>query len=255
MDLIEKVSCVGANEMNLRDPMTWLHIYSMIRSDLGFDEGSDCAAATLLDTLLSTQQGGSIEEPLESLRSMLQGASVLVVGAGPSCIRCREIRKSYDVVICADGAIRCCIYSGVKPDIVVTDLDGVTGFEGLLRNTIVVVHAHGDNMQLLSTSLPLILKVSKGVIGTSQCLVSSRVRIFGGFTDGDRAAYLASYFNAQHIGLAGFDFSGVVGRYSKPHMTNEMYASPLKSRKLKWARILLAYLRSWRGEGYIRWED
>ncbi len=254
MGLIEKVSCVGADEMNLRDPMTWLHMYSVIRSDLGFSEGRDCAAATLLDTVLSTQQEGNIEELLESLRSILQGASVLVVGAGPSCTKCREIYKSYDVVICADGATRCCIHSGVKPDIVVTDLDGVAGFEELLRYTIVVAHAHGDNMRLLTMSLPLILKVSKGVIGTSQCLVSNRVRIFGGFTDGDRAAYLASYFDARRIGLVGFDFGGIVGQYSKPRMIHEMHASPLKLRKLKWARILLAYLRSWRGEGFIRWE-
>ncbi len=233
--------------------MTWLHMYSVIRSDLGFDEGSDCAATTLLDAMLSAQRE-DVEELIRSLRSMLQGARALVVGAGPSCVKCREVRSLYDVVICADGATRCCIDSGVKPDIVVTDLDGIQGFEKLLRDILVVVHAHGDNMRLLTTSLPLILDVSSGVIGTSQCLVSSRVRIFGGFTDGDRAAYLASYFNAQRVGLVGFDFSGVIGRYSKPYMVREMRASSVKLRKLKWARVLLAYLRSWRGEGYVVWE-
>ncbi len=238
----------------MRDPVTWSHMYSMIRSDLGFDEGSDCTAAMLLNAMLSAQRE-DVEELVELLRSMLRGARALVVGAGPSCVKCREVRSSYDVIICADGATRCCINSGVKPDIVVTDLDGIQGFEKLLRDTLVVVHAHGDNMRLLTTSLPLILEVSTGVIGTSQCLVSSRVRIFGGFTDGDRAAYLASYFNAQRIGLVGFDFSGVVGRYSKPHMVHEMHASPVKLRKLKWARVLLAYLRSWHGEGYVVWEE
>ncbi len=239
--------------MDLGDPITWLHIYSIIRSDLGFDEGSDCTAAILLDAMLSTQHG-DVEELIKLLRSMLQGARVLIVGAGPSCVKCREVRSLYDVIICADGATRCCINSGVKPDIVVTDLDGIQGFEKLLRDTLVVVHAHGDNIQLLTASLPLVLKVSAGVIGTSQCLVNSRVRIFGGFTDGDRAAYLASYFNAQYIGLVGFDFSGVIGRYSKPHMVREASASPIKLRKLKWARVLLAYLRSWRGDGYVVWE-
>lgn len=239
--------------MGLRDPVTWLHAYSLIRSDLGFDEGSDCTAAMLLDAVLSAQHE-DVEELIRLLRSMLRGARALVVGAGPSCVKCREVRSSYDVVICADGATRCCINSGVKPDIVVTDLDGIQGFEKLLRDTLVVVHAHGDNIRLLTTSLPLILEVSTGVIGTSQCLVSSRVRIFGGFTDGDRAAYLASYFNAQRIGLVGFDFSGVVGRYSKPYMVRGTRASSIKLRKLKWARVLLAYLRSWRGEGYVVWE-
>ncbi len=237
----------------MRDPVTWLHIYSLIRSDLGFDEGSDCTAAMLLDFML-TAHHKDVEGLIRMLWSTLRGARALVVGAGPSCVKCREIRSSYDVIICADGAMRCCINSGVKPDIVVTDLDGIQGFEELLRDTLVVVHAHGDNIRLLTTTLPLILKISTGVIGTSQCLVSSRVRIFGGFTDGDRAAYLASYFNAQCIGLVGFDFSGVVGRYSKPYMNREMRASPMKLRKLKWAKVLLAYLRSWRGDGYIVWE-
>ena len=172
----------------------------------------------LLDAVLSARIKDA-EEPIGLLRSVLQGARALVVGAGPSCVKCREVRSSYDVIICADGA-----------------------------------NAYGDNIPLLTTSLPPILEVSTGVIGTSQCLVSSRVRIFGGFTDGDRAAYLASYFNARRIGLVGFDFSGVVGRYSKPFMAREAHASSVKLRKLKWARALLAYLRSWRSEEYVVWE-
>jgi len=240
--------------VDLRDPVVWLHMYSLIRSDLGFNDRHDCSAAMLLDALLSTQRN-DVEALTELLRSKIEGAEVLVVGAGPSCVKCREVRSSYDVIICADGAVRCCIRHGVKPDIVVTDLDGISGFEELLSDLLVVAHAHGDNVRLLTASLPLILDVSAGVIGTSQCLVSSRVRIFGGFTDGDRAAYIASYFNARRVGLIGFDFNGVVGQYSKPYLPRDMPASPLKLRKLKWAKTLLAYLRSWRGDGYVVWEE
>ena len=37
---------------------------------------------------------------------------------------------------------------------------------------------------------------------------------YGGFTDGDRAVFIADHFKAKKIFLIGFDFNDDVGRYS-----------------------------------------
>ena len=49
----------------------------------------------------------------------------------------------------ADGATKAIIENGLKPDIVVTDLDGdIKSLKKAGRtNTIMVVHAHGDNSE------------------------------------------------------------------------------------------------------------
>ena len=65
------------------------------------------------------------------------------------------------------------------------------------------------------------------------------LRNIGGFTDGDRSAYLADYLGAESITLAGFDFEKPA---EKPGMDVAR-----KRMKLVWARRYLEALAEIRG--------
>jgi uncharacterized Rossmann fold enzyme len=89
--------------------------------------------------------------------------------------------------------------------------------------TVMVVHAHGDNMDLLRFWVPLF---PGPLVGTTQAGPFGRIHNFGGFSDGDRAVFLALALGAAEVTLAGFflDDPGV---------------NPVKRKKLLWARTLL----------------
>jgi hypothetical protein len=59
---------------------------------------------------------------------------------------------------------------------------------------------------------------------------------FGGFTDGDRAVFLADHFKAKNIYLVGFDFEGKDSAFKK--------LDKVKLKKLDWAHVLIAMLDS-----------
>ena len=61
------------------------------------------------------------------------------------------------------------------------------------------------------------IKLQSNIWGTTQNYFSSELFNFGGFTDGDRAIFLAFYFQAPIIGLIGFDFGKKIGKYSLSH--------------------------------------
>jgi hypothetical protein len=63
---------------------------------------------------------------------------------------------------------------------------------------------------------------------------------FGGFTDGDRAVFLAIGMGAKLVALAGMDLGQVVGRYSK----KKVRSVEVKILKLKICKELLEWLAS-----------
>ncbi|MEM4752758.1 MAG: 6-hydroxymethylpterin diphosphokinase MptE-like protein [Sulfolobales archaeon] len=225
---------------NLRDTLKWVYIYDYIRMDMGFNYLDDCFASQVLNMMINGLE--VIYEVEKYLQELIGGTNVYVVGAGPTCF---EELKSLDVepevLIAADGAMRCCLDAGYKPHVVVTDLDGLSIKDLRHDDVVYVVHAHGDNIDKLLNYVGFI----KGrLLGTTQCVQTGRLRIYGGFTDGDRAAYLAHFFGARSIRLVGFDLrSGLVGKYSKPWMGVNSYATPTKLKKFKWAERLLNMLR------------
>jgi uncharacterized Rossmann fold enzyme len=107
----------------------------------------------------------------------------------------------------------------------VTDLDGATeAFVEMNRaGTVIVVHAHGDNMALLRRWVP---RFPGPLVGTTQARPFGRIHNFGGFSDGDRAVFLAHALGAGEVLLAGFDLDD-------PRVT------PMKRGKLMFARELL----------------
>ena len=63
-----------------------------------------------------------------------------------------------------------------------------------------VVHSHGDNIDKLHSHVPQLDKI----IGSTQAVPLDNVFNFGGFSDGDRCAYLAKEFGAVSINSCWF---------------------------------------------------
>lgn len=198
----------------------WEPYYLMILDDFGFSPARDEEAARLLSQLLR-----DYEDCLAAAVARVRGGAVIVCGNAPSLEE--ELRGSKEknaVFIAADGAAAVLMREKKVPDIIVTDLDGP--FQEILdacqQGSIVVVHAHGDNMDALRALVPRLRRV----IGTAQCRPPEGIYNFGGFTDGDRCVFLAKALGAASIKLMGFDFDD-------PSVT------PRKRKKLAWAKRLI----------------
>ena len=209
----------------------WESKYKEILKDFGYSRKKDNQSRKLLDSLLPKKN------PIGKIRDLIENKPVFIVGAGPSLPSCISILKKYKKItkIIADGATRAIIENGLKPDIVVTDLDGdITSLKKAGRtNTLMVVHAHGDNTNKIH-----LVKNFKNCIGTTQTKPVGRVYNFGGFTDGDRCVFLASHFKAKKIILLGMDFGTRIGKYSKISVVNRN----TKIAKLRRGKKLLEWL-------------
>ena len=201
---------------------TWKPWYLNIRRALKLNISKDESAAKLLDQLLSSYD---VKIPLDKAKNLVSNKIVFVYGCGPSLIKNIEnlleinIFENEIVNIAVDGAISALIEKGITPHISVTDLDG--NIEDLIRanseSTIAFIHAHGDNGRLLKK----FVHKFKNVIGTTQTRPYGKIKNFGGFTDGDRAIFIAEFLNAKAIFLVGFDFGTIVGKYSKPELKED----------------------------------
>ncbi|MEM2904576.1 MAG: 6-hydroxymethylpterin diphosphokinase MptE-like protein [Candidatus Bathyarchaeia archaeon] len=217
----------------------WMPWYQKIAEMLRLDRGRDEEATRILSALLE----GRDTRPA-ALEERLKGRPVLVFGAGPSLERnLREVdlpRLSSDwVVVAADGATTALTRFGKRmPDIIVTDLDGWMPdiLAAHSQGAAVVVHGHGDNIRQLRRYVPLL----GSALGTTQVEPQPRVYNLGGFTDGDRAVFLAYAMRAETIALAGMDLGTVIGRYSK----RRVRSVEAKLTKLRICKELLEWLAS-----------
>ena len=209
----------------------WESKYREILKDFGYSRNKDNQSAKLLNSLLQ-KKTLSI-----GIRDLIKNRPVFVIGAGPTLPSCISILKRHKEItkIVADGATKAIIENGLKPDIVVTDLDGdIKSLKKAGRtNTIMVVHAHGDNSERIN-----LVKYFKNCIGTTQTKPIGKVNNFGGFTDGDRCVFLADYFKAKKIILLGMDFGTRIGKYSKNKVENRT----TKIAKLRRGKKLLEWL-------------
>ncbi len=202
---------------------SWEPLYLSILEDFGFSRRKDEEAANLLRDLLQ----GRVS-PLSAAGELLSGRKAIVCGNAPCLAReledMREGEVDDAVFLAADGATASLLEHGILPAIVVTDLDGP--FPAILKanklGSVAVVHAHGDNLEALKRYVPLLDRV----MGTVQCRPPEGLYNFGGFTDGDRAVFLAREMGAASIELFGFDF-------------DDQTVTPRKKKKLAWARKLI----------------
>ena len=209
----------------------WDSKYKKILKDFGYSRKKDTQSCKLLDSLLPKKI------PIVKIRNLIENKPVFVIGAGPSLPSCISILKKYKKItkIVADGATKAMIENNLKPDIVVTDLDGdIKSLKKAGRtNTMMIVHAHGDNTEKIH-----LVKDFKNCIGTTQTKPVGKVRNFGGFTDGDRCVFLANHFKAKKIILLGMDFGTRIGKYSKTRVISRT----TKIKKLRRGKKLLEWL-------------
>ena len=214
----------------------WEKYYEEILEDFGFSRENDEESAKLLDEILSTEGCLSLDD-----LSQIVGFSdkFIVFGAGPSLKEHVQLLKSdYDlkdyVLVSADGATTALIEERIAPDIIATDLDGNLDDIMLanVKGANVVIHAHGDNMDKIASLTPFFTSI----LGTTQAQPIGNLYNFGGFTDGDRALFLAVALGASEIILAGMDFGDIVTKYSRPKLENNLAkADDFKKKKLEYA--------------------
>jgi uncharacterized Rossmann fold enzyme len=209
----------------------WESKYRSILKDFGYSRKKDYQSCKLLNSILPKKT------PIVKIRDIIGNKPVFIIGAGPSLSSCIPILKKYKKItkIVADGATKAIIENNLKPNIIVTDLDGdIKSLKKAGRtNTIMVVHAHGDNTKKIH-----LVKNFKNCIGTTQTKPLGKIHNFGGFTDGDRCVFLANHFKAKKIILFGMDFGTRIGRYSKTRVVNRN----IKIAKLQRGKKLLEWL-------------
>jgi len=221
----------------------WLGWYDQIVSELQLDRGRDAYSAQLLAEMIC----GRETDPSDLASRLGECKATIVFGAGPSLHNdvnlCGELLTRRDVaVVAADGACTPLLRKGRVPTAVVTDLDGP--FHDLKTcsdaGSVMVVHAHGDNIEALRGLVP---RLSGKTIGTTQTQPVGCLRNFGGFTDGDRAVLMCEELGSRKLIVAGMDFGTVVGEYSKlSPPEGEILARKIK--KLDIGKRILVWLGS-----------
>jgi len=210
---------------------TWEPVYEAILADLGFDRSADEAARDV---------AAEVAQPFDhSHLAHLDGATVAVVGAAPSLsVEIASFdRESVDAIVAASTAVDVLADHDLAVDLMVTDLDKnvETARELTHAGTPVAAHAHGDNIPTLQEWLqqfdPALTLV------TTQAEPRGAVENFGGFTDGDRAAFIADAFGAADLRFLGWEF-------------DDPAVDPLKACKLRWAEQLLYWLERRRDERF-----
>ena len=209
----------------------WKTQFKEIRKEFGYLEKDDLTSVRKLNSLLKGKNSKN------QFKNLIQGKTVFIIGAGPSLTKSlKYIKKSKDVTkIVADGAVRALLEKNIKPDILVTDLDGdLESIEKIGKTKIpIIVHAHGDNFEKLE-----IVKKFKNVVGSTQTRKFGKIENFGGFTDGDRCVFLAEHFDARKIVLIGMDFGQKIGKYSKQRIADRK----TKIKKLKFGKRIVEWL-------------
>ncbi len=234
----------------------WKRSYYQIIDQLGFDIEADKQSAQLFETYLIKFPSAKKDKILQKLKTVLKNP-VIIAGAGPSleqdfsaifsALTPKKFLSNFQM-IAVDGATTLFYQKNIVPSIVVTDLDGDLDAIrwAIERGALTLVHAHGDNQQRISYFISQYNDIisKNDVWGTTQCKPRQTLFNFGGFTDGDRAIFLAFHFQSPLIGLIGFDFGTKIGKYSTLN-------SPIKktrSKKLKKLQIALELISSFHSQ-------
>ena len=209
----------------------WEPIYEAILADLGFERRADERARNVAAELVSPFSADHLAD--------FKNATVAVVGAAPTLATELDAFDpgSVDAVVAASTAVDVLADAGIAVDLMVTDLDKntETACELTHDGIGVAAHAHGDNIPAVREWLPQF--DSQHTIVTTQAAPRGSVNNFGGFTDGDRAAFIADAFGASELRFLGWDI-------------DDPAVEPMKARKLRWAEHLLYWLERRRGDRF-----
>jgi len=230
------------------DYKDWKSTYKKIVIDFNYSVETDKKAADVLDNLLQEKKNLF---PINMLKDLINNREIIIFGAGPSLEKSilKHKKKFTDKLkIAADGTTTALLKNNIRPDIIVTDLDGKVSdqLKANSEGSIAIIHAHGDNINKIKKYVP---ELEGKILGTTQINPESYefLHNFGGFTDGDRAVYLADHFHAKKIYLMGFDFNGKIGEYSFAENKDKK----LKLRKLKWCECLIDMINKQNSMHYL----
>jgi uncharacterized Rossmann fold enzyme len=212
----------------------WFPLYLRITDSLGINRNMDYQSSLILKKFISNS---------DLILDKYRGRNAFIVGNGPNLKDVSGI-ISGGYVIVADSAIEAYTRIYKNPDIIVTDLDGnidsiVNAYN---QGSIVIVHAHGDNIKAIKKYAGIF----QHGIATTQNMPMKYLYNYGGFSDGDRSAFLADELGAPTITLLGFDFKNVT---IKPYYNDSDIS--WKKIKLKWAEYLLNELAISRGTSML----
>ncbi|WP_298276873.1 6-hydroxymethylpterin diphosphokinase MptE-like protein [Ferroplasma sp.] len=211
----------------------WFPFYLQITDSLGINRTEDYRSSLIIHKLIHNDL---------SAMDPYRGRNAFVIGNGPHLNDAlTTVSGGYTIV--ADSAIDTYTESLGIPDIIVSDMDG--NMDNIIgcynRGTTVFLHAHGDNIEKIWNYA----KYFPDAMATTQNIPMVNLYNFGGFSDGDRAAFLADHLSANNITLVGFDFN---------HINNKNYydsnSVARKKLKLAWAKYLLTYLANSRGRKF-----
>ena len=206
----------------------WEPIYESILADFGYPRAGDERARDAI---------AAHATPFDLDRLDSAGDEVAIVGAAPSLPEEVDRVAGADRIFAASTAADVVRKAGYELDLLVTDLDKnpETAAELTRAETPVAAHAHGDNVPLVEAWVPQC--DPDHLLATTQASPVDGVYNFGGFTDGDRAAFLADESGAERLRFVGWDF-------------DDPDVSAAKARKLAWAERLLHLLERRRDERF-----
>ncbi len=208
----------------------WEPVYNQILRDFGYSRAADERARDRLVELC--------DRPVFDPEQLdFTNEIVAIAGGAPTLGEDLDQVRAADTVVAASVAADRLQAAGIAVDVMVTDLDKTpeTARELAAAGTPVVVHAHGDNIPAIESALPAF--DLSFLLPTTQAEPTPPVRNFGGFTDGDRAAFLADSVGAEQLLFPGWDFDD-------PAVSQE------KQQKLVWAERLLYWLEQRRDEQF-----
>lgn len=214
----------------------WEPFYRAILTEFGYDPEADERAAASLASRLRPR-GPAVELAWKGLERRFRAKEVLVLGAADSA-RDELVRQPAGLpLVAADGATTAALEAGRVPDLIVSDLDGRVEDQvaAVARGAVIAIHAHGDNVPAVERWFGAF--EPDRVVGTSQCRATGPLRNYGGFTDGDRACFVAHGLGATRLRLVGFATNARPGRYTGT------FDPTTKPRKLAWAERLIGWLR------------
>lgn len=205
----------------------WEPVYTEILREFGYSRVADERARDRLLALTTSHCLGDFSNEV----------SVGIAGGAASLSQELSRLHGVDVTIAVSNAAAVLRDEGITFELMVTDLDKVpeTARELTWEGTDVVVHGHGDNISALEKWVPEFN--AKYVHATTQAEPTQHVRNYGGFTDGDRAAFLADELGAAQIEFVGWDF-------------DDESLSAEKRKKLEWAERLIRWLEIRRDESF-----
>jgi uncharacterized Rossmann fold enzyme len=208
----------------------WEPVYEAILAAFGYGRAADERARDRLAALLSGPG-------YDATRLSFAGETVAIAGGADRLADDLALAREADAVVAASDAATRLREHDIAVECMVTDLDKSpeTARELTAEGTPVAVHAHGDNVPALRSVVPN-LDPSE-VIPTTQARPADGVENYGGFTDGDRAAFLADALGADRLVFPGWQIED-------PSVNDE------KRRKLAWAERLLYWLEHRRDERF-----